>query len=502
MLGRSEIGQAFSPQVYFVVSIGRTVYLTRLFLKPKKMCAWLCALILLAGLTAGAEGPTPVPPTVARAALAASVHVHMEYLAGDALEGRGSATNDEHKAAMYVADELKKYGITPAAHDRGYIESIAIETRAATAPPVLRFRSGNAEIHWIHGKQFAALHLANGKLSGPLQKLQDDASVQPGSFVLLNPSGDRESAWYMNQAYAAIRQGAAAVLMPERAYPDWQAAGKSLPRIATRLQRGGDVGQLGGEVTQLVFSPAAASLLQSTPDGTILELKTPARSQTRRTWNVMGELPGTDAARQAVVLSAHLDHLGVGRADHKIYPGADDDASGITAVLEQARVLSEGPRPKRTVIFAFFGSEETGGLGSTYFADNPPLPLDHIVADLEFEMLGRRDPALQGDSLYLTGFERSDLGAALDKHGAPLLANPHTGQYFFQRSDNYVLAKKGVVAQTISSYGLHQDYHRPTDDLAHIDFAHLTTAIESMIAPIHWLVNSDFTPQWKPGERP
>ncbi len=478
------------------------MHLINLFPKTKIARAWLGALILLAASGASAEGPSPVPPSVARAALSASVHVHMEYLAGAALEGRGSATNDEHKAAIYVADELKKYGIQPATRDHRYIDTITIETRSAAAPPVLAFRSREAMVRWTHGKQFAALRLAEGRLSGPLQKLAEDGQVQPGAFVFLDPTGSHESAWYAKKAYAAMRQGAAAVLMPENAYPDWQSAGKSLPRIASRLQRGGKVAQLGGDMTQLVVNGAAASILQATPEGTILELKTPMRSQTRQTWNVVGELPGTDAGGQAVVLSAHLDHLGIGRADHKVYPGADDDASGITAVLEEARVLSEGPRPRRTVIFAFFGSEETGGLGSTYFAENPPVPLDHIVADLEFEMLGRRDPALSGDTLYLTGFERSDLGTALEAHGAPVVANPHTGQYFFQRSDNYVLAKKGVVAQTVSSYGLHSDYHRPSDDLAHIDFTHLTAAIESMIGPVHWLANADFTPQWKPGEKP
>jgi aminopeptidase YwaD len=477
------------------------VYLTKSFSNMKNASALLCAMMLLAVSGAAADGPTPVPPSVARAALTASVHVHMEYLAGDALEGRGSATNDEHKAALYVADELKKYGIRPAANG-GYIEAIPIETRVATAPPVLTFRNGATAIHWMHGKQFAALHLAQGKLSGPLQKLEGDGDAKPGAFVFLVPSANHDSVWYAKRAYGAIRQGAAAVLVAEAAYPDWESAAKSLPKISTRLQRGGDVGQLGGEMTQLVLNQAASSILQTTREGTILYLNAPMNVHKRQTWNVVGELPGADGGSQAVVLSAHLDHLGIGAGDHKIYPGADDDASGITAVLEQARVLGEGPPPKRTVIFAFFGSEETGGLGSTYFSENPPLPLDHIVADLEFEMLGRRDPALQGDTLYLTGFERSDLGTALEAHGASLVANPHTSQYFFQRSDNYVLAKKGVVAQTISSFGLHPDYHRPSDDLAHIDFAHLTTAIESMIAPVHWLVNSDFVPQWTPGKKP
>ena len=185
-----------------------------------------------------------------------------------------------------------------------------------------------------------------------------------------------------------------------------------------------------------------------------------------------------------------------------IYNGADDDASGTTAVLEIARVLGRGRRPRRTVIFALFGSEEMGGLGSTYFSQHPPLPLKEIAANLEFEMIGRADPAVKDDTLWLTGWERSNLGAVLAAHGARLVADPHTSENFFARSDNFVLAKKGVVAQTISSYGLHGDYHQPSDDLAHLDFKHMDAAIQSLLEPVEWLVNSSFRPKWNAGGQP
>jgi Zn-dependent M28 family amino/carboxypeptidase len=99
-----------------------------------------------------------------------------------------------------------------------------------------------------------------------------------------------------------------------------------------------------------------------------------------------------------------LDHLGIGVPVNgdDIYNGADDDASGTTAVLEIARVLGRGQRPRRTVLFALFGSEEMGALGSTYFRDHPPVPLKEIAASLEFEMIGRPDPAVKDDTLWLT----------------------------------------------------------------------------------------------------
>ncbi|MGP0017166.1 MAG: M20/M25/M40 family metallo-hydrolase [Candidatus Sulfotelmatobacter sp.] len=224
------------------------------------------------------------------------------------------------------------------------------------------------------------------------------------------------------------------------------------------------------------------------------------------TRNVIGVLPGSDAKLkdQVILLSAHLDHLGVGRPVNgdSIYNGADDDASGCVAVLQLARALAAGARPKRTVLFVLFGSEETGGQGDQYFLRHPPLPLDHIVANLEFEMIGRPDPSVKPDELWLTGYDRSNLGPELARRGAKLVADPHPAQQFFQRSDNFALAKRGIVAQTVSSYGLHSDYHRPSDDLAHIDFKHMEHAIASMVDPVEWLANSDFKPEWLPGKKP
>ena len=116
------------------------------------------------------------------------------------------------------------------------------------------------------------------------------------------------------------------------------------------------------------------------------------------TWNVVGILRGSDpvAGKQAILLTAHLDHLGIGprKNGDRIYNGADDDASGTTAVIELARVFAAAPHPARTVLFVLFGSEEIGGYGNRYFLDHPPVPLGQIVANLEFEMIGRRDPAL------------------------------------------------------------------------------------------------------------
>jgi len=117
-------------------------------------------------------------------------------------------------------------------------------------------------------------------------------------------------------------------------------------------------------------------------------------------------------------------------------------------------------------------------------------------------MIGRPDAAVAQHTLWLTGFEKSNLGPELAKHGARLVQDPHPDQKFFTRSDNYTLAKKGVVAHTVSSFGLHPQYHHADDDLAHLDFDHMADAIGSMIEPVRWLANSDFTPKWVAGQKP
>ena len=156
--------------------------------------------------------------------------------------------------------------------------------------------------------------------------------------------------------------------------------------------------------------------------------------KTTHTWNVLGKIEGTTEKQQIVLLSAHLDHLGVENGE--TYPGADDDASGTTAVMELARVLAKEPKPRRTIIVALWGSEETGMVGSRYFLQNPTFSLNDIVANLEFEMIGRPDAKLKPDELWLSGWDRTNLGPELAEHGAKLVSDPHPAEKFFTRSDN------------------------------------------------------------------
>ena len=222
--------------------------------------------------------------------------------------------------------------------------------------------------------------------------------------------------------------------------------------------------------------------------------------------NVVGILRGTDPVVRdsAVLIDAHYDHLGIGApvAGDSIYNGADDDASGVVAVLEIARALAAGPTPRRTVIFATTTGEEVGLLGTRWYLKHPVVPIAEMSANLEIEMIGRPDSAAGGPGRgWLTGFDRSTMGKIFAKAGLPIVADHRLDQHFFERSDNIAFARLGVPAHTLSSYGMHGDYHKPSDDLAHVDIAHMTALIRAGAAGARLLADGP-APHWNPNGRP
>jgi Zn-dependent M28 family amino/carboxypeptidase len=222
--------------------------------------------------------------------------------------------------------------------------------------------------------------------------------------------------------------------------------------------------------------------------------------------NVVGLLRGGDPvlADSVILIDAHYDHLGIGPAvkGDSIYNGADDDASGTVAVLEIARALAAGPRPRRTVLFVATTGEEFGLLGTRWYIDHPVVPLSRVTANLEIEMIGRPDSLAGGAGrAWLTGYERSTMGSTFAAAGLPIGPDRRPEYQFFQRSDNIAFAKLGIPAHTLSSYNLHADYHQPSDDASHIDFAHMTSVIRAGAAATRLLADGA-TPRWNPSGRP
>lgn len=458
----------------------------------------------------------PAQPQHAMEVTQSSVRGHMEFLASDALQGRGSGTRDEWIAAEYIAAQLRRWGLEPLGDRipgrfRSFVQTIEIRAIETTAPPTLS--AGGLTL--THGQEMIVEALGTiARAAGPLHVFTG-APVPTGSIVLMSEAPVRPRGGMSDEERAAYTEQRAA-LAPASVivYPEtpairerWETAGNALPSGPARpIALPATASPRATVIAADTASFAALSKLAADSQA-IFNAETKWGDTPTYTWNVIGRLPGADAqrAREVLLLSAHLDHVGMRESapgDDKIYNGADDDASGTVAVMELARVMAAGPAPARTVVFAWFGSEERGGTGSNFFAETEGFLVSRIVANLQFEMIGRPDETVPANTLWLTGYERSNLGEALAAHGARLVADPHPEQSFFTRSDNIRFARKGIPAHTVSSFGLHADYHQPGDELGKIDFAHMTEAIRSLVAPIRWLADDAFRPAWAPGGRP
>lgn len=280
------------------------------------------------------------------------------------------------------------------------------------------------------------------------------------------------------------------------------------------LEPAGDSGYLQRVAYEVVESPEGETMLRlaggprsgvGSSDTAYSDTAAASRARQVVDYNLIGLIPGSDPELrvEAVVLGAHFDHVGIGKPveGDSIYNGADDDASGVAAVLAAARDLAKSPA-RRTVVILLTSGEEFGVLGTQWYLERPAVPLTETVADLQVEMVGRPDSLAGGPGrLWLTGFQRSTMGDALARAGLPVVADPRPEFNFFERSDNIVFALEGIPAHTLSSFGLHTDYHQPSDEVERIDFEHLADAA-AVVSRAARLLADGPRPEWRPGGRP
>jgi hypothetical protein len=217
--------------------------------------------------------------------------------------------------------------------------------------------------------------------------------------------------------------------------------------------------------------------------------------------NVVGQLEGSGKADEMVVFSGHYDHLGIESPNAEgdsIANGADDDASGTTAVIELARYFKSQKKNNRTLIFVAFTAEEIGGYGSKYFSQQ--LNADKVVAMFNIEMIGKASKWGR-NSAFITGFERSDFGEILQKNlkGTPFefKPDPYPEQDLFYRSDNATLARLGVPAHTISTDQIDIDkfYHTVDDEFETLDVANIVATIRAIALSSRTIVDGKDTPK-------
>jgi putative aminopeptidase FrvX len=214
--------------------------------------------------------------------------------------------------------------------------------------------------------------------------------------------------------------------------------------------------------------------------------------------NIIGIIEGSDLKNEYVILSAHHDHVGV--INNEIYNGADDNASGVSSVLEIARLLakakSEGNGLRRSVVFLFFAAEELGLIGSNYYVKNPALPLTDAKACINIDMVGRIDDkykSTKGDYIYIVNDEKTNgdlLEIANKSNNDNIVLNTEDHNSLFNRSDHYNFAKNNIPAVLLTS-GLHKDYHTPRDEVKLIDFSAMWKRNRFIFSLIWNLANND-----------
>lgn len=216
--------------------------------------------------------------------------------------------------------------------------------------------------------------------------------------------------------------------------------------------------------------------------------------------NLVGVIPGKTKPDEVIIFSGHYDHIGVlTKVDQdSIANGADDDASGTTAVIELARYFKKIKNNHRTLVFVAFTAEEMGGYGSLFFSEQ--LNSDKVVAMFNIEMIGK--PSKWGQSsAFITGFDYSDLGAILQKNlvGTPFQfhPDPYPEQNLFYRSDNATLARLGVPAHTISTVQIDSDsfYHTVNDEVETLDINNIVSAIRAIALSSRSIVEGLDTPK-------
>jgi aminopeptidase YwaD len=430
----------------------------------------------------GASARSAVVPPEA-GALADSV----KALTAPEMEGRRSGTPGGDHAAKQIADWLAAAGLRPGGDQGTFFQSFVLETSARPGPassldllgPTLRRLDAGRE--WTgHGGSRAGEVTGEVVFVGYGAEMReagydDYAGVDVRGKIALALEGapthlTGARVTRLDKLIAAKRHGALALLI---------AAGELPSADKTSVEVALVSGTLTPEAADLVLAPAGRTLADATralaaargpasfPTGTRAHLRVEKILGEVRAANVIGILPGTDPAlaAEAVVIGAHYDHLG--RADGVVYPGADDNASGTAVVLGLARAFAASGGTGRTLIFALFGAEELGLIGSRHYVTRPPLPLDRTVAMVNFDMVGR----LQGRALNVGGADSGSRIRDLVSDTALLEGiKPEINGSPYGPSDHSRFYAAGVPVLFFYTGG-HGDYHKPSDTADKLDAA-------------------------------
>ncbi|HEV7589931.1 MAG TPA: M20/M25/M40 family metallo-hydrolase [Longimicrobium sp.] len=490
----------------------------------------------LAQAPRAAVAPPRVPAAVAAAANVITIddaRARLEFISSDFMRGRDTPSPELNIVASYLVSNYRAMGLQAGGEGGTFYQWYPYPLRRLNASAArLQVQGGTAPVELAAGRDFFTAGGTAGELTGPLVYVgrAPDAAMGAGSLqgriavAALPGVGNRDWRLERNRIRnAARRAGATAVVFVLDA--PWTAdsvakyaglaerpsrslgATLAYPQFLLTQEAAGRVFRAAGlDLAQQWQGGAAPSFAPVPLAGLTAGAALPMQEVDQaRAPNVIAVIPGSDPVlrNEYVVLSAHMDHVGVGQPVNgdSIYNGADDDGSGTTGILEVARAFASMPtRPRRSIVILHVSGEEKGLIGSEWFSDHPTIPLDRIVADINIDMIGRNNP----DSVVVIGKTYSSLGATAnavqrahpDLH-LTLADDIWPQERFFFRSDHFNFARKEVPAIFFFS-GVHPDYHRPSDEVSKIDFDKLTR-IARMAFYVAWdVANAPQRPTWDP----
>lgn len=497
--------------------------------------------LLLLGLVAAcaSPAPAPVPPTPSGAAATAtsvdaasvaetaitpaSVADQIGFLASDEMRGRDTPSPELERAASYLAEQFQALGLEPAGDPGDFLQWWPFRRMVLSAAESEAVLTEDGEVRrWVYGDEYFAIPGPDTRMEGspmyapspaalagglpseasgrPLavslpDGLSEDfpmvlqGAMQVGSTGIILLMDEETDASAVNQTAAALEGGAAGEL--------------PLPIIGLRHDVGQELLRSAG------VSPGGGRDPPQALDGISVSIRSVFEQSEEQVPNVVARLPGADPelAETSIVLTAHYDHVGVGPADEtgdSIYSGADDNASGTSALLQVAQAFAALPEPPaRSVVFLAVSGEEKGLLGSEYYVNNPTVPLEGIVANLNMDMVGRNAP----DTVYAIGDEYTELGdwvreIARDNPelGLVVASDPDPSEQVFLRSDQFSFVQHRIPALFLTTW-LHDDYHAPSDTPDKVDMDKVARVARLAFLLSYRVTNSPEAPDWTPAGR-
>lgn len=471
---------------------------------------------------------------------------HIRYLASDTLGGRRPGTEGMAMAEVYIANHFARLGLKPLGDDDSYFQSFELRRNKKFDPAHATFSIAGVEKQWATEtdwtpiSQSAAGTLTDAPVAfvgygidaadeGYTDYADFDVKGKVALMLRYEPkSEDKDAkiggsaasthATFTKKASVAAEKGALAILIvnpplrtddegkvvPDKlmTYEDDAGRNYRIPflqvsrEIADAILAAGKMPTLAELQAKIDGSRKAASI--DIPDAKISFDTGISYGKAR---NVIALLEGTSAKDEYVVVGSHHDHLGFvapgfGRGaggKREIHNGADDNASGTAGVLELARVFANGPRPRRSIIFMTFSAEEMGLLGSAHFVKEPTVPLEKIVAMVNFDMIGR----LGDGKLDIYGTDTAEQFATLVDKAATAAgakySTPSIKAMTFGDSDHSSFYRKNIPV-LFPFTGIHKQYHKPEDDWERIDATGATMVLETFAPVIQEIANMEGGP--------